>query len=359
MNISSHDDGVDISNNIPVLKSSMNETCDENRMLLSHTNTNGINCTNDETKSSYEDSRVIVALSNGPESTPIMINLEQNIALPSSSIKSNLLSVKEQPIAEEELLSGRIIVSTKSKCDIDDDNGNDHDDDEDVDDGRIRLGICAMDKKARSKPMAEILSRINENTYRVMFFGDTVLLNDDPIHWPICDVLIAFFSKGYPLQKVKEYVKIRKPYVLNDLDMQEVIQDRRRVYDTLEGSGIDVPRHVYLSRDGYTSTGSGDGNGANDQEVVEYDDSIVVNGVTIQKPFVEKPVNAENHNISIYYPTNAGGGCKKLFRKIGNRSSEFYPNINEVRRDGSYIYEEFVETQGTDVKMYTVGPGNV
>jgi inositol-hexakisphosphate/diphosphoinositol-pentakisphosphate 1-kinase len=71
---------------------------------------------------------------------------------------------------------------------------------------------------------------------------------------------------------------------------------------------------------------------------------------------VEKPVNAENHNISIYYPTTAGGGCKKLFRKIGNRSSEFYPDINEVRRDGSYIYEEFVETQGTDVKMYTVGP---
>lgn len=51
--------------------------------------------------------------------------------------------------------------------------------------------------------------------------------------------------------------------------------------------------------------------------------------------------------------SGAGGGCKKLFRKIGNRSSEFYPDVNEVRRDGSYIYEEFVETQGTDVKMYT------
>lgn len=92
----------------------------------------------------------------------------------------------------------------------------------------------------------------------------------------------------------------------------------------------------------------------------------------------------EDHNITIYYPTSkfaerdfiaqrelvpfaksrltnpssfslaaAGGGCKKLFRKIGNRSSEFYPDINEVRRDGSYLYEEFVETQGTDVKMYT------
>ena len=63
-----------------------------------------------------------------------------------------------------------------------------------------------------------------------------------------------------------------------------------------------------------------------------------------------------DHKICIYYPTSAGGGCKKLFRKIGNRSSEFYPDINEVRRDGSYIYEEFVETQGTDVKLYTVGP---
>jgi inositol-hexakisphosphate/diphosphoinositol-pentakisphosphate 1-kinase len=230
-----------------------------------------------------------------------------------------------------------------------------HDDEED--DGRIRLGICAMDKKARSKPMAEILSRIDENMYQVVFFGDTVLLSDPPTSWPKCDALIAFYSKGYPLQKVKEYVKICKPYILNDLDMQEVIQDRRRVYDTLEGSGIDVPRHVYLSRDGYQSTGSGDGNGSNDQDVIEYDDSIVVNGITIQKPFVEKPVNAENHNIAIYYPTTAGGGCKKLFRKIGNRSSEFYPDINEVRRDGSYIYEEFVETQGTDVKMYTVGPG--
>ena len=62
-------------------------------------------------------------------------------------------------------------------------------------------------------------------------------------------------------------------------------------------------------------------------------------------------MDADDHNIAIYYPSSAGGGCKKLFRKVGDRSSEFYPEINEVRRDGSYIYEEFIETQGTDVKM--------
>jgi Diphosphoinositol pentakisphosphate kinase 2 N-terminal domain len=205
--------------------------------------------------------------------------------------------------------------------------------------GRIRLGICARDKKARSKPMAEILSRLDEDLFCVIFFGDDYLLNQPIESWPVCDALIAFFSKGYPLKKVQEYVKLRQPFILNDLEMQELMLDRRRVYDLLEASGIDVPRHVYLSRDGYRSTGTGDGDGSGDAAVREFDDHIECNGVTIYKPFVEKPVDAEDHNISIYYPTSAGGGCKKLFRKVGNRSSEFYPDINEVRRDGSYIYE--------------------
>jgi hypothetical protein len=177
---------------------------------------------------------------------------------------------------------------------------------------RIRLGICAMDKKARSKPMAEILSRLNEDHFQVVFYGDSIILNSPIEDWPICNVVIAFFSKGYPLQKAKDYVKLRKPIILNDLDMQELLQDRRRVYDHLEASGIDVPRHVYLSRDGYVSTGTGDGNSVRDQEVQEFDDHIEVNGITIHKPFVEKPVNAEDHNIAIYYPTSAGGGCKKV-----------------------------------------------
>lgn len=109
----------------------------------------------------------------------------------------------------------------------------------------------------------------------------------------IFPVLIAFFSKGYPLPKAKEYVQLRKPFILNDLGMQALLQDRRRVYDLLEASGIDVPRHAYMSRDGYVSTGTGAGNGCGDTEVAEFDDHIEINGISIHKPFVEKPVRRD------------------------------------------------------------------
>ncbi|GMH48361.1 hypothetical protein TL16_g00275 [Triparma laevis f. inornata] len=221
---------------------------------------------------------------------------------------------------------------------------------------KIILGICAMDKKSRSKPMAEILSRLDPSLFVIKIFGDEVILKATVEDWPVVDVLIAFFSSGFPLDKAEKYVSLRRPFVLNDLAMQRTLMDRRKVYDLMEASGIDVPRHVYCSRDGYVSKGSGAGDGSNKNELVEYDDHIEVNGVEIHKPFVEKPIDADDHNVHIYYPQSAGGGAKKLFRKIGNRSSEFHPDVNEVRREGSFIYEEFVETQGTDVKMYTVGP---
>lgn len=88
-------------------------------------------------------------------------------------------------------------------------------------------------------------------------------------------------------------------------------------------------------------------------DIEEADDTIVVNGKTFTKPFVEKPVSAEDHNIYIYYPLSAGGGCQILFRKIGSRSS-VYSSESRIRRTGSYIYEDFMPTDGTDVKVILI-----
>jgi len=37
---------------------------------------------------------------------------------------------------------------------------------------------------------------------------------------------------------------------------------------------------------------------------------------------------------------------------VGNRSSEFHTDVRRVRREGSYIYEEFMPIGETDVKVW-------
>ena len=82
----------------------------------------------------------------------------------------------------------------------------------------------------------------------------------------------------------------------------------------------------------------------------EYDDHVEVNNIVMNKPFVEKPLSAEDHNIYMYYPSSAGGGSQRLFRKVGSQSSKYFSE-SSVRKTGSYIYEEFLPTDGTDVKV--------
>ena len=67
--------------------------------------------------------------------------------------------------------------------------------------------------------------------------------------WPICNCFLAFHSDGFPVEKAIAYAKLRKPFIINNLEVQYDIQDRRKVYQILEEAGIEIPRYAILDRD--------------------------------------------------------------------------------------------------------------
>lgn len=249
-----------------------------------------------------------------------------------------------------------------------------------------KIGVCALDVKARSKPSRNILTRLqSKGEFEVIVFGDKAILDEGVENWPICDFLLSFFSDGFPLDKAIAYAKLRKPFCLNDLPMQKVLWDRRICLRILDHMGVPTPRRLEVNRDGgptlesaelahhvYQLTGvelDGPGNGvgggaAMTQKVTLIDDgdALFVDGSVLKKPFVEKPVSGEDHNIRVYYPKSyEGGGGRKLFRKVGNKSSEWDSNLivpRAIEEGGSsYIYEQFLHVDNAeDVKAYTVGP---
>ena len=75
--------------------------------------------------------------------------------------------------------------------------------------------------------MKNILSRLaKESAIDLVMFTDHTILYEPIEDWPICDSLIAFYSNGFPLEKAIEYVKLREPLVLNDLQSQYALMDR-------------------------------------------------------------------------------------------------------------------------------------
>lgn len=212
----------------------------------------------------------------------------------------------------------------------------------------VVLGICAMDIKARSKPMREILTRLVEwsrGAIQVKVFGDKVILDEGhPFHsphpvcshsrplsdvenWPRCDVLISFFSTDFPLDKAISYVKLRNPFCINDLPPQALLWDRRLVGALLDHLHIPTPRRLEVSRDAgprvdpelkqlmFDKLGIqlGDFRVTPEVSMREDGNAVIIDGKILEKPFVEKPVSGEDHNVYIYF---RGGGGRRLFRKV-------------------------------------------
>ena len=302
---------------------------------------------------------------------------------------------------------------------------------------KVILGICAMEKKSKSNAMKNILEGLEKFTeFKIIIFSEEIIFKKEIEEWPIVDALIIFFSDGFPFNKGLKYINLRKPFLVNDFEIQKVFWDRVKVLTMLEEEGIPTPNHIIidrgdeinndgeiknnlnelntsaekekkvntykkeinylikenrisdlklnlikghpyqrsrkeiekikpsLSKDSSRSNSlkknisSTDDYNIDNDDLIEFDDHIEYKGKKLYKPFVEKPFNGDDHNIYIYYPPNLGGGHKRLFRKTKEYSSLYFPNLNEIRRDKSYIYEEYLQSDGFDVKVYTIGPDN-
>jgi inositol-hexakisphosphate/diphosphoinositol-pentakisphosphate 1-kinase len=183
------------------------------------------------------------------------------------------------------------------------------------------------------------------------------------------------------LDKAIAYVKARKPFCVNDVFMQQILWDRRVCLHLLDSINVRTPKRIEVTRDGgppmltpdmvkHIKDVSGvslEPNGPiymsppHNVELVDDGDALSVDGAVLRKPFVEKPTSGEDHNIIIYFPKGAGGGARKLFRKIGNKSSDYIADLTVPRAitepGSSYIYESFMQVDNAeDVKAYTVGP---
>ena len=61
-----------------------------------------------------------------------------------------------------------------------------------------------MDKKARSKAMREILTRLEKfGEFEIIVFGDDTILNQPVERWPKVDALLSWFSDMSPLAKAE------------------------------------------------------------------------------------------------------------------------------------------------------------
>ena len=201
------------------------------------------------------------------------------------------------------------------------------------------LGILGVDASINFDPVNEVIRSLEPyNIAGIKLIWES-LANEPLTNWPRCDVLLLLSHAEIQLDKVKSYIDLVKCTELNSVQGFELLRDRGSMYRQCEKFGIPIPDWVECNREGPSHP-----------SFVEELDRLIINGKVIEKPFVEKPRLSEDHSVYIYFPQSAGGGRVRLYRK-----ERHFENISAVRKEGSFVYQRFVASEGFETKLYAIG----
>ena len=113
----------------------------------------------------------------------------------------------------------------------------------------IKLGIMCVEKKLASRPMKEILSHLGKTEeIRILKFNDKMLFEEPIENWHKVDVLIGFYSNGFPLAKAITYVEKYKPKMINDLTVQNILWDRVKILEKLKKCNVPCAKSFVVYR---------------------------------------------------------------------------------------------------------------
>lgn len=260
------------------------------------------------------------------------------------------------------------------------------------------LLVIGMSNKVMSKPMLHLLEQLKTHyDLKYGILNEAQLLEQDYKEWPYSPFIFTFESLGHPLIKVMQYVTYYSPqkpityinnpfynHLLTDrrlmlmlLDFLNIPTINRLIVNNNKNKDLDIPQIVKDQMDKevleYFDYWKSNFNNKNNKVEYLYNDKnkTVLIGLKqinkkgnikyIMKPFVEKPTDANDHNINIYYENGKGG--RSLFRKRKDKSSEYSKDLNLTRSlktssssSNDYIYEEYKKSdKNQDIKVYTIG----
>lgn len=133
-----------------------------------------------------------------------------------------------------------------------------------------------------------------EPSFNLIEIDETMMKTTPVENWPICDVLLTLESPEIPLHEIRQYIRMRCPLLVNNVFMLPMLKDRRVIRRALARKHVPVTPAIYLNRsDGDIAT----------QPLHDAGNTLVVTSrarggtsYSITKPFVEKPVDPDDHS---------------------------------------------------------------